>query len=143
MASNETFSKTVFYKNHENVIICSLKLTHKTGNDSSVCVDSPNNLIKSSFIKISSLNTQHHFVVHSVKNGNFVDYINSIALCLISAHIPCNVLIGASYMGSTMVYSPESDTVEYFYCKNFNDKNIFEDLKGKCLENYEKVLSLI
>lgn len=138
----ENYTATVLYKNDENAVICSLKLSQKSINDPSVIIESPEIIIKPRLVKITSQNTLHHFLIHPIMNGSFIDYINSIALCLIKSGIPCEILVGASEENCIMVYSVESDTVEYFYSKNLVDQSILNTLKSKCIKKYEELTRL-
>jgi len=128
---------TVVYNNSGSIVICSLKLTQRTGTDPSVLITSPHNIVRSSIVKIDSSTTKHHFVVHSVRGGSYVDYVNSIALCLLKAQVPCDVLVAAMDQDNILVYSPQHEKVEYFSGDSGLDLG---GLKGRCIEIYSRML---
>lgn len=131
---------TVLYKNNECIVLCSLRLSHRTGNDPAVLIVSPRNVVKNIFVKIQSTTTLHHFVIHSIRDGSLVDYINSIAMCMIKANIPCEISVAALFQESIMVYSPESNKVEYLYTENLNTNETLDCLKKLCIESYKQIL---
>lgn len=132
-------TKTVVYRGPTSVVICSLRLSQRTGGDPAVLIVSPGNIIPSSVVKINSATTMYHFVVHDVKGGSLVDYVNSIAMCLTAANIPCDVSVAAEHGENMMIYSPQLDKVDYVYCENINNKGVAETLKNECLEVYKGI----
>jgi hypothetical protein len=130
---------TSFYQTGESSVICSVQLTQRKGNSPAVEIDAPTPFIKPSFIKINTLSTTHSFLIHNIQNGCFTDYINSIALCILEAKIPCEILVSACINSSVMVYSPARNSVEYFYSENISDRQLLTNLKAKCIETYEKL----
>lgn len=134
---------TSLYQNGDSTVICSLRLTHRTGNSQIVEIDSPLPAVKTSFVKINTLSTSHNFLIHNVKNGTLADFINSIALCIIQARLPFPVSVSASISESFLVYSPSNDCVDYFYSENLSDKLILAKLKAACIEKYENLQKAI
>lgn len=124
---------TSFYQNGDANVICSLKLSQRTGNTPIVEIDSPFSIVKPSIVKIYALSTSHNFVIHNVQNGTLVDFVNSIAKCIIQARLPCDIIVAAACEGSFMFYSPSNDRIEYFYSENLSDKTILGNLKKSCI----------
>lgn len=130
---------TVYYNNGTAKVICSIKLSQKLSNDPYVTVTSPNNIVQSHFFQLKSLSTSHHIFIQNIKDGTYIDYINSIALCMLKGNIPCRILVAASYSNSFMVYSPETDNIIYMYLDPNTDCNI---LKNKCQLKYNELKSM-
>lgn len=129
---------TIIYKDTGCVVICSLKLTQRTGNDPSIVVVSPENVVRSSLFKIDTQTTKHHIMVHSVSGGSFVNYVNSIAMCLLKAGIPCDVPVGVIDRERILIYSPQNDKIIYFIGDR---ESPFDELKNRCLEKYNAIVS--
>lgn len=132
----ECSTTTIIYENCGAIVICSLKLTQRTGTDPSVLITSPQNILRSSLVKLDSPTTKHHFLVQSVRGGSYVDYVNSIAMCVLKARVPCDVLVGAMEGESILVYSPQQEKVEYF-CGSGD--TMLDRLRDKCIARYRKI----
>ena len=134
---------TSLYQTESACVICSLKLTQRKSNTPAVEIDSPFFNVKPSIVRIDTMSTTHSFIIHNVLNGTYVDFINSIALCILKARLPCKLVVASSFKNSFLVYSPVDNYVHSFYSEDLTDNNLLEILKEKCNETYSKLLSNI
>lgn len=131
---------TVFYTSSTSRIVCSIKLSQRVGSDPSVVIFSPDSVVSEQLYSIKSLNTCHNIFVHNVQNGSYVDYINSISLCMLKAGIPCDTIVAASEGTSFMVYSPSGNSVVSLY---LDGSATLDALHDKCKLEYARMLSLL
>lgn len=139
----EKLITTVFYRNSESIVICSLSLSQKIGNTvPSLQILSPDSIVNESMFGITSQNTSHQIVVHSVKNGSYVDYINSIAMCFIKARIPCDVLTAASIGDNSMVYSITKNVVIRACIVDTHDSSMVDRLVDESIRKYNELMNM-
>jgi len=128
---------TVLYSTDICKVICSIKISQRVNYEPCLVIASPNSVVSEQLYSIKLQSTTHNIFVHNVKNGSYVDFINSIALCMIKAQIPCDYLVAASYEGSILVYSPNRDEIAYSYIKGKEDLEI---LLEKCILKYNEFI---
>lgn len=129
---------TVFYTDSSSKVVCSIKLTQRMGNDPSVVIISPDSVVSERLYNIKSSSTCHNIFVHNVQNGSYVDYVNSISLCMLKAGIPCDFIVAVAEGASFMVYSPSRDSVVSLY---LDGSMALDFLRDKCMLKYEQILS--
>lgn len=140
----QNLSRNIFtslYQTENSCVICSLKLTQRKASSPAVEIEAPLSILKPSIVKINTLSTTHSFIIHDVQNGTYSDFVNSIALCLIQARIPCEIVVASSLNNSLLLYSPANNFVEFFYSEDLSNPNIFDLLKKNCIETYQRLLS--
>ncbi len=134
---------TILYRNAETARICSLELSHRTGSLPALSIISPYPLLTDSIFKINSTSTAHSLFLHCVVGGSLIDGVNAIATCLLTAKIPCEIVVGAAIEDSFMLFSPCNNTVKYLYILPFLDTKLINELKNACLEKYTSILQTI
>lgn len=132
---------TQLYETDNSKVFCTLTVFQRVGQERNIIIHTPDLSISPSLYNLDSLSTGYMIQICNIRNGTYVDYVNSVALCMLKHELKGDIVVAAKIKNDMLVYSPLNDTIRMFIVGEKFTKDKFDVLKEQCLKTYEILMN--